>query len=517
MERKPENNRDMQTSEVTRRDFVRGAAATAAMLAVGERHIALGQPSPKDAVIAQIAAQHNQTVKMLQDWIALPSIAAENRGYPQGADYMAKLARDAGFQPVEIVPTKGKPGVFATLDSGARNWLGVYFMYDVKQFDPAEWSSPPLEARLVDKPGLGKVIVGRGATNTKGPQTAFLAALHAFKSAGRKLPVNIALVCEGEEEIGSPNFSQIVFQPNVEAALKKSVGVIIPLGSQDLDGSVTINLGAKGVVELELVSSGEKWGRGPKRDVHSSLEAQLDSPAWHLVQALNTLVQADGHTPAVAGFFDKVRPLSPALKRILEEAIPKRNEAATKKSLGVEHWFKNESWHDSLVRLVTQPTINIEGLVGGYTGPGGKTILPHRAVAKIDMRLVPDMTATGTLDLLKTHLAKHGFGDIEVNMSGGYDPTETAPDSKLIQGEIAAYKASGIQPTLWPRLAGSWPGVTFTGAPLKLAAGQFGLGHGDGAHAPDEYWIIESANPKVAGMDVAVRSYVDFFYALGTT
>jgi acetylornithine deacetylase/succinyl-diaminopimelate desuccinylase-like protein len=505
---------EVHASDVTRRDFVRGAAVTAAMLAVGERHAAFGQPSPKDAVIAQIAAQHNQTVKMLQDWIALPSIAAENRGYPQGADYMAKLARDAGFQQVEVIPTKGKPGVFATLDAGARNWLAVYFMYDVKQFDPAEWSSPPLEARIVDKPGLGKICVGRGATNTKGPQVAFLAALHAFKAAGRKPPVNIALVCEGEEEIGSPNFSQIVFKPNVEATLKKSLGVIIPFGSQDLDGSVTINLGAKGVVELELVSSGEKWGRGPKHDVHSSLEAQLDSPAWHLVQALNTLVQADGHTPAVPGFFDKVRPLSPELKKILEEAIPKRNEAGTKKALGVDRWFKDESWHDALVRLVTQPTINIEGLVGGYTGPGGKTILPHKAVAKIDMRLVPDMTAKGTLELLKAHLAKRGFGDIEVNMSGGYDPTETDPSSKLIQGQIAAYKATGVQTTLWPRLAGSWPGVTFTGAPLKLPAGQFGLGHGDGAHAPDEYWIIESANPKVAGMDGAVRSYVDYFYAL---
>ena len=162
---------------------------------------------------------------------------------------------------------------------------------------------------------------------------------------------------------------------------------------------------------------------------------------------------------------------------------------------------------------MTQPTINIEGLVGGYTGPGGKTILPHRAVAKIDMRLVPDMTAKGTLELLKEHLAKHGFGDIEVNMSGGYDPTETDPDSKLIKAQIAAYRKQSIDPLLWPRLAGSWPGVTFTGAPLKLPAGQFGLGHGDGAHAPDEYWLIESANPKVSGMDGAVRSFVEFFYA----
>ncbi|MFQ6045498.1 MAG: M20/M25/M40 family metallo-hydrolase, partial [Gemmatimonadales bacterium] len=349
---------------------------------------------------------------------------------------------------------------------------------------------------------------------TKGPQIAFLAALHAYKAAGRKPPVNLVLVAEGEEEIGSPNFSEIVFKPEVEAALRKCVGIIIPLGNQDPDGLVQINLGAKGIVELELVASGEKWGRGPKRDIHSSLAAQVDSPAWHLVQALNTLVEADGHTPAVQGFFDRVRPLSDVQRSILEAAIPRRSEAATKRLLGVERWINDESWHDSLVRLVTQPTINIQGLVGGYTGPGGKTILPHRAAAKIDMRLVPDMTAAGTLELLKAHLARHGFGDIEVNMTGGYDPTETSPDSRLVQAEIAAYRAAGIEPLLWPRLAGSWPGVTFTGDPLRLAAGQYGLGHGGGAHAPDEYFVIESTNPNVAGLDGAVRSYVEFFRAI---
>ncbi len=504
----------IQRSGLNRREFLHGAAAGAAGLALAGGHGGFLFASQPDAVIAQIAAEHDATVKRLQEWIARPSIAAENRGYPEGAEYMAELARDAGFQHVEIVPTKGKPGVFATLDAGAPTTLALYFMYDVKQFDPSEWSSPPLEARLVDKPGLGRIIVGRGATNTKGPQTACLAALHAFRAAGQKPPLNLVLVAEGEEEIGSPNFPQVVFRPDVEAALRKSVGIVIPLGNQALDGSVEINLGAKGIVELELVSTGETWGRGPTHDVHSSYEAQIDSPVWHLVQALDTLVRADGHTPAVEGFFDKIRPLSAAQKAILEASIPKRDEAATKKALGVAHWFGDEPWHDSLVRLVTQPTINIEGLVGGYTGPGGKTILPHRAVAKIDMRLVPDMTAAGTLELLKTHLAKHGFGDIEVNMTGGYDPTETSPDSRLVKAQIAAYRAAGIEPVLWPRLAGSWPGVTFTGAPLRLAAGMYGLGHGDGAHAPDEYFIIESANPKVAGLDGAVGSYVGLFRAL---
>src|ERR1043166_6058612 len=194
---------DTPSGTVDRRAFLQGAAAGAAALAVGPRAAGAFQAQDRGAVVAQIAKQHDATVKLLQDWIPLPSIAAENKGYPEGAEDMAKLARDAGFQQVDLVPTAGKPGVFATFDAGARTSLAIYFMYDVKQYDPAEWSSPPLEGRLVDKPGFGKVIVGRGATNTKGPQIAFLAALRAFQAAGKKLPVNLVLVCEGEEEIGS--------------------------------------------------------------------------------------------------------------------------------------------------------------------------------------------------------------------------------------------------------------------------------------------------------------------------
>ena len=130
------------------------------------------------------------------------------------------------------------------------------------------------------------------------------------------------------------------------------------------------------------------------------------------------------------------------------------------------------------------------------------------------MRLVPDMRALDTLELVKKHLAKQGFPDLEVNMTGGYDPTQTPADSKLIKAMLATYRQSGLDPILWPRLAGSWPGATFTGAPLNLPAAPFGLGFGGGAHAPDEFWLVESANPKVAGMDGAVKSYVDLFYSL---
>ncbi len=497
-----------------RRDFLQGAASGAVLSAAPALVMAASRHSDKSIVLAQIPQQHADNLKRLQDWIGLPSIAAENRNYPQGAEYMAKLAQDAGFSGVKLIPTSGKPGVFGRLDAGAKTTLAVYFMYDVKQFVPEEWSSPPLEARLVDKPGLGKVCMGRGAVNQKGPQNSFLSALAAFKTSGRKLPVNLVLVCEGEEEIASPHFGEIVNHPDVFPHMKGCVGVLLPEASQDADGSVQVEAGAKGVVELELVSSGEKWGRGPKKDIHSSLEAQVDSPSWHLVQALNTLVEKDGHTPAVEGFFDRVKPLSDAQRKMVLTYAAAVPEATIKTEFGVERWVHDEDWQTSLLRLFSRPTINIEGLVGGYTGPGGKTVLPHRAVAKIDMRLVPDMTAADTVAKLRAHLAKQGFGDIEVNMSGGYDPTQTDPNSRFFQAVVSTFARLGAAPLVVPRNPGSWPGYRFTGPPLSLPAGGFGLGHGTGAHAPDEYYLIESSNPRIQGLDGAAASFVEFLYAV---
>jgi acetylornithine deacetylase/succinyl-diaminopimelate desuccinylase-like protein len=506
---------DPGDSGVNRRTFVQGAVSTALLAAAPAAVLAAARTAAdKSAVLAQIPKMHAQNIERLQKWIALPSIAAENRNYPQGAEFMAELAKAAGFSDVRLVPTSGKPGVFGKLDAGAKSTVGIYFMYDVKQFVPEEWSSPPLEGRLVEKPGLGTVCMGRGAVNQKGPENSFLAALAAFKAAGKKLPVNLVLVCEGEEEIASPHFGEIVSEPGVLASLKKCVGVLVPAATQGLDGSIQVEAGAKGVVELELVSSGETWGRGPKKDIHSSLEAQVDSPSWHLIQALNTLVEKDGHTPAVEGFFDKARPLSAAQMQMVKTYAATVSEDTLKQEFGVQHWVHDLNWQDSLVRLFSQPTINIEGLVGGYTGPGGKTVLPHRAVAKIDMRLVPDMTAADTLEKLKAHLARHGFGDIEVNMSGGYDPTQTDPDSKFFKATLAAYQGLGVVPQVVPRSPGSWPGYRFTGPPLNLPAGQFGMGHGTGAHAPDEYYLIESTNPKLQGLDGAASSFVECLYAL---
>jgi len=498
-----------------RRTFLQGAAAGAAIFALPRwTHADEHDLNP---IWVQIEKHHDEAVQRLQEWIRQPSIAAENKGVTEGCDLTMRFLREAGFNEVTRIPTDGQPGIFATLDAGAPRTLGLYFMYDVKQVDPAEWSSPPWAAALVEKPGLGTALVGRGAVNQKGPEASFLAALHAIRAAGRKLPVNLVLVAEGEEEIGSPHFPQIVHRPEVIAALRNCMGIFMPSAEQELDGKVTMTLGAKGVVELELVSSGERWGRGPRHDIHSSNKARVDSPAWHLVEALATLVSSDANEPAIEGFADKARPLSPAEKTMIAEAARRLDEGVAKKQLGVDHWVHDVGWQEALELLMSRPTVNIEGLVGGYTGPGGKTILPHRAVAKLDLRLVPDMKAIEALAALKAHLAKHGFGDIEVNMTGGYDPNTTVAEAALIRAQTGVYKRDGIDPIVLPRSAGSWPGYVFTGEPLRLAAGHFGLGHGSGAHAPDEYYVIESKNSKVQGMDGAVRSFVEYLYEIAAT
>ncbi len=496
-------------TEIDRRTLI--ATGAAALLAPAG---ALAAAADTKAIRAQVDRQLPESIARIQDWIRHPGIAAEKWRMDESCDFTMGLLRDAGFQTVTKMPTDGQPGIFATLDAGAKRTMGIYFMYDVKQVVASEWSSPPFDAALVDKPGFGKVIVGRGAVNQKGPEGAFLAALHAFKAAGKKLPVNLVLVAEGEEEIASPHFHQIVQRPEVLAALKKCEGIIIPTSWQNRDGAVQINLGSKGPLEFQLISSGEKWGKGPKGDIHSSQHAHVDSPVWHLVQALNTLVKEDGHTPAIDGWFDNVRPLTAREKELIGQAAKNSSEAEAKAAMGVKMWINDEPWQPSLERLASQPTVNIQGLVGGYTGPGGKTVLPGRAEAKLECRLVPNQTFKEAEAKLRAHLQKRGFGDIEVNVSGGYDPTETAENSRVIRAQQAVYTRLGVPQSLFPRNAGSWPGSVFTAAPVSLPAGQFGIGHGSGAHAPNEYFVVESSNPKVAGLAGCTMGFVEFLYEM---
>ena len=161
-------------TRLDRRLFLQRTMAAAALVSAQQAPAAEG--ADLKALEAEVAKRHNEAVQRLQNWIRQPAIAAENRGMNEGCELMMAMLRDAGFDAVKKVPTDGHPGVFATLDAGAPKTVGIYFMYDVKQADPSEWTSPPFEARLVDKPGVGKVVIGRGAVNQRGPEAMWLAS-----------------------------------------------------------------------------------------------------------------------------------------------------------------------------------------------------------------------------------------------------------------------------------------------------------------------------------------------------
>ncbi|MBY0519508.1 MAG: twin-arginine translocation pathway signal protein, partial [Sphingomonas sp.] len=177
----------MTENHVDRRTLLASAAATGAGLMLAGSARAAAAPKGDLAAIRKAAeAGKDASVARLQEWIRHPGIAAEKWRIDESCDFTIGLLKDAGFQMVRKVATDGSPGIFATLDAGAKRSVGIYFMYDVKQVNPAEWEHPPFDAAIIDKPGLGKCITGRGAVNQKGPEATFLAALHAFKASGRK-------------------------------------------------------------------------------------------------------------------------------------------------------------------------------------------------------------------------------------------------------------------------------------------------------------------------------------------
>ena len=322
---------------------------------------------------------------------------------------MKKLALDAGFQQAEIIPTKGHPAVFATLDAGAKHTLGLYFMYDVKQADPAEWSSPPWDAKLVEMPGNGTVLMGRGATNQKGPQAAFLAALHAIRGAGRKIPVNLVLVAEGEEEVGSPNFQEIVLTPRVRAALEKSVGIFMPSTARNRRQRAHHASAPRATSKCDLVAT--RRGLGPRPDARRPLQpGRAPRPARLATGAgAQHARDADRRSRHRRTSSSTCGPSAPRRTRCSTRSPSGSSETAVKEAIGVKVWARDANWRQALEDYVSRPTVTIEGLVGGYGGPGGKTILPTKMTAKLDMRLVPDMTPEDVMAKLKAHLDKRGY------------------------------------------------------------------------------------------------------------
>ena len=468
-------------------------------------------PANHDAVYAHIDENLDDHIAEIQRWIRQPSVSAQNIGIQE----MAELLRDdlvsLGFAEAELVETDGHPGVWGYYDAGAEKTLLLYMMYDVQPVNPEDWRSPPFDAELVEHE-LGTVLMGRGATNQKGPERAFLNAVQSIIAVDGKLPVNLMVAAEGEEELGSPHYPQVIDQ--YEDRLKQADGAIFPFNSQRPDGTLSMILGVKGIIYFELEARGGARGGPTTAEIHGSYKASVDSPVWHLIQALASMTSEDGNTILIPGYYDGLRPITAEEQRLMNGVMANVNDELLKKTLGVERWIDDMEPHDAELERLFMPTLNIDGIWAGYTGEGTKTILPHMATAKVDSRLPPGLDPDEALAKIRAHLDANGFEDIEMRVLSSYPAAQTSVEAAMVQAAISVGNKYATDVVVNPRVAGSAPFYQFTER-LGIPMVPFGIGLGTGAHAPNEYMLIAPKDDvPVAGLAEVEKSYVDFLYAL---
>ncbi len=463
------------------------------------------------AIHRYMEAHRDEHIEKLREFLRQPGISAENVGIRESAQLLMRIYRDLGCQEVELVETEGHPGVWACLDVGAPKTLVVYGMYDVQPVADQPWTHDPFAADLVPQPPFPLVVIARGAYNSRGPYRLWLNALESVLAVTGTLPVNLMFITEGEEEIGSPHFPQVVAR--YRDRLARADGVFVPDAAQDAHGRVRLSLGKKGIVYLELVASGSRWGRGPQRGwIHSSRKAVVDSPVWRLVHALSTLTTSDGNTIAVPGLADPVRPPSPEDEGLLRRLAETFDPAVWQEEWGVSRFVDDLEGEALLRRFCLEPSLNINGLCAGYTGPGTMTVLPHEALGKLDIRLVPDMRSDDVVAALRAHLDRLGYADIEVRVRAAYEWSRTRLDAAVVQALRRVYEEYGVRCEIWPMTPGAAPMYLFTQPPLSLPLAEGGLGHGGRHHAADEYLVVEGGG-RVAGLVEAEKAFVDFLYA----
>jgi len=462
-------------------------------------------------VYDHIDANIDSHIASIQRWLRQPSISAQNVGITEMAKLVLQDLEDMGFTEAELVPTDGHPGVWGYYDAGAEKTLIVYLMYDVQPVNPEEWESPPFHAELVDHK-LGRAIMARGATNQKGPERAFLNALESVLAVDGTLPVNIMLTAEGEEELGSPNYPQII--DAYEDRLRTADSALFPINSQRPDGTVSVTLGVKGLLYFEMMASGGERGGPRVAEIHSSCKAIVDSPPWRLVQALSTLVSADGNTILVPGYYDDIRPPNVEESQLINASIERWSDQRLQDDFGVSRWIDGIAGEDAAIEFLFATTMNIDGIWGGYTGEGIKTILPHQATAKVDSRLPPDIDPAEAMAKIRAHLDERGFADVELRPLSGYPAAQTSVNAPSVQAILGVFKKYVDKLTVQPRVAGSAPFYQFTerlNVPLMPA----GLGFGSGAHGPNEVMLIDPGEGSTAaGLADMEKAYVDFIYSL---
>ncbi|MGH2405280.1 MAG: M20/M25/M40 family metallo-hydrolase [bacterium] len=425
-------------------------------------------------VLRYIDAHAETFIHDLQRLCRQPSVSAQGMGVEECAALLVAQMQAKGI-PARTEPVAGGPPlVVADIPGESPRTLLIYDHYDVQPADPLEeWTSDPFGAEIRD----GR-LYARGAQDTKGNIMARVAAIEAWLRARGRLPVSVKLLIEGEEEIGSPHLGTMMRRL---PELARANACLWESGSKDNNDILNIYLGCKGIcyVELEVY--------GAKRDLHSSQAVVVPNPAWRLVWALGTLKGPDEQI-LIPGFYDDVVEPSPAEMEMVEQIAASRHDEANRRDLGIPSYLKGLTGVELTKRRLFAPTCTICGITTGYQGPGSKTVLPRRASAKIDFRLVPNQRAEDILEKLREHLRRVAYGDVTIRPLGMEEPSKTPSNAPIVDVVAeAAEEIYGTPPIILPTMAGS--------GPMHVVCGQFGtpavgtgIGHAQAnVHGPNEH------------------------------
>jgi acetylornithine deacetylase/succinyl-diaminopimelate desuccinylase-like protein len=433
-----------------------------------------------------VRAHEREYIDELKVLIRQPTVSAQGIGIPETARIVLDRTKKRGGVAAEALTVDGgPPTIVGETGSGERTLL-IYNHYDVQPPDPLdEWSTPPFEP--TERDGF---LFGRGVSDNKGNLLARLQAIEAYRVTIGELPLRIRVLYEGEEESGSAHLSAFVARYGERL---RADGCIWEAGYKDAAGRPTISCGLKGIAYVELRV------RGANKDAHSSLATIVPNAAWRLVWALSTMKNNDDEI-TIDGFMEVVRPPTAADRELLER-LP-FDEHGMLRIHGIKRFVRGFEGFELRKKHFFEPTCTICGIVSGYTGAGSKTVLPAVASAKIDFRLVPDLTPEKVTKLLRAHLDRRGFEDVEVVPGHGEPPSRWPTDSVTAKAAVDACRgAYGTEPVVYPLLAGSGPMAQVCDT-LGIPVAGFGSGNAASAnHAPNE--------------NIAIADYVDHIRAFG--
>jgi len=502
--------------------------------------IDMSKIAPDEKKIFDYIDEHiDEHVQNLQKWIQQPSVSNSGEGIPETAEMVKGFFDKLGCQESKVYDLgmtewgqPGNPVVYAHCDEGAPKTVLIYWMYDTMPVtQPDLWVAPPFEGRLVDgktaglNPAFKKVLIGRGAVNSKGPEMTELNAISSMKAVMGKLPVNLIFIAEGDEERMSMGLRKFV---TTHPELIKPADAMLMFGGQSGNGAAGSGIrgGSEGLMYIELTTSGTKWGRGPTvSDIHGIFKRSVDSPAWRHIQMLASLTSKDGNTPLISGFKDGYQELSPADTERLKAAASKMDLKVSAQNLGVARFISDDPF--TVLKASRYGTaFNLDGIWGGNMYAGGSgAILPNKITSKHSIRYVPNMHSSDILKAIRAQLDKNGYKDVEVRLIGDQPWSTMSYDTDIAHSVEKMYDKFGISyqmPASGESIlmdsggSGAWPGYLFTNGhqgdpkitPIGIPIAGGGVGYGGRAHAANEYWLIEGAD-KTYGIAGAEKSIVD--------